>query len=656
MADIPLPRRPAVEPRVSARSQPLPTAENIASVQMPRDPGLNVPSFGGSGRGLEAVGTAAGDFIGEFAKRHQSRFDAVEFARALDDHTKFTDETSLKFSTERDFSRKDDLEDFGKTLAERRVQLLGDFKGSADARARLEARLIGIESQAAGRAGAVGATIAETRAKSTLTKVLPSLGEGVRQSASRLGTGGHSLDSVMKDINSAFQTYDARLDDVRGLFDPTQEDSQRQAGRDQIAADALNVLIMRGDDAAAETLITGSLQGLVSDKVRNGTLEKIATIRQAKAEASRAPVKGIPRDIFNKLPVADQNAILTGKAPEKTLERIQAEAFAKESGERKARMDGIAALLSQVGAPGLPQGEDGTPGPAIEQPFGPNEQASEDVKKLGQLFATSRRLLHAGETELANGFLAEARFLAENSPDIQRQRELNKPISADLASELGVPVGTTLSSVVDRIPRSPEDQARSKSTARAEGTAQVKAREQIDFISQASGILANLREEAKIDPGILGVRGSLRSTGQTATQVLADIGFGSIVDGARDIAFGNSNLSLDEITKLFESPTLSTLSLIENSVGLILARLRVPDGRVPVEIIKQSIKDVNLTGLTGSKQVMDRLDFIMKNLNETENRLRQRSGLVEEPEETGDKPERKRFRVKDGKFIPAESK
>lgn len=292
--------------------------------------------------------------------------------------------------------------------------------------------------------------------------------------------------------------------------------------------------------------------------------------------------------------------------------------------------------------------EDVENGEAVTAPFDGDIEASDDARTVAQLVTASRRLLIIGDSSTANALLGQARFLAENSPEIQRRNELDQPISESLAREFGLPVGTPLRAALGRIPRSPEDLAQSKATAGARGRGQVEAEEQIGFIGEARGIIGDLLGKVKVDPGLVGIRGSFRSTGKTALNVVGELGLSALLESASDLAFSNTDLSLDQISELTSSSTLSVLSLIENSVGLILARLRTPQGRVPVDVIKRSIKDVKLTGLTGSQQVIDRLEFINNMLGGREQGLQKRFGLG------GGKSGSPRFRVEGGKLVPVQ--
>ena len=69
-----------------------------------------------------------------------------------------------------------------------------------------------------------------------------------------------------------------------------------------------------------------------------------------------------------------------------------------------------------------------------------------------------------------------------------------------------------------------------------------------------------------------------------------------------------------EAEKLFNSKQLDQLSILENSIGLLLARSRVPDNRIPVSVIKKSIEDVDLTGLRSDEQVRNRLQNVLGQL------------------------------------------
>lgn len=292
---------------------------------------------------------------------------------------------------------------------------------------------------------------------------------------------------------------------------------------------------------------------------------------------------------------------------------------AEEEAKLKARRDNIDAILNTPDTSGISIG-------LPENAF-MGEAGSNDARRVSGLFSQAQKLFRAGETTLASNALSQASFLAQNSPEIQKSRELDKVIPESLASELQVPVGTTMREIVGLVPKSPAEKSRETAVAGALGRGEVGAKQQIGFINEATGTIESLLSEIEKDPGVVGIRGSLRSTGQTALGVLSDLGAKNLLGVARDIAASASDLPLDEFQTMFESETLSTLNLLENSIGLILARMRTPDGRIPVDVITRSIDDVSLSGITSSEQVKSRLNLVLNLMKGREANLRSQFGM-----------------------------
>ena len=357
--------------------------------------------------------------------------------------------------------------------------------------------------------------------------------------------------------------------------------------------------------------------------------------------------------------VTKARRIAKAKRPSITEDTERAGAIARE--KQSVKMEGIRQILQAAGADLLPdpagiEGTDKTEagqleGPAISAPFGPQETASADAQDVARLFSASRRLLLVGETGMANNLLSQARFISDNSTDIKRQQELDKSISADLASELGVEIGTTYREVLGVIPSSPGELAEERSVGTARGRQRVADEEQLGFVDEARTMVSGLLENIEADPGIVGVRGSLRATGQTAFGVLGDLGATALAETARGLAFDNTDLGLDSVTQMFDSPTLSVLDILENSIGLVLARLRTPSGRIPVDVIKRSIKDVQLKGLKSSEQIQNRLKLVLGQLDRRAGKIEKRSGGVEQESAPSSLP---RFRIEGGVLTPVE--
>lgn len=314
------------------------------------------------------------------------------------------------------------------------------------------------------------------------------------------------------------------------------------------------------------------------------------------------------------------------------VERERNLARAREAGELLAKKEVLAPIFESLGLPtqdAKDLADETSSLPAVQQPFGEGVAATDDFKNVARLLAASRRFLAIGETALANSMLSQARFLSENSQSIRLKNELSKPISSELASEMGVPIGTPMREIIGRIPRTPEERKRAGSEAAERGRQQVKGEETLAFIDSASNVITDLIREIDVDPTIVGIGGSLRSVGQNAIEIINDLGWSNLVNAARETVFLDSELSLDEMTGLFSSPTLSVLDIMENSIGLILARIRTPVGRIPVDVIKRSIKDSQLSGLKGSKVIVNRLNFILKTLGNRGGGIKKRFNIEE---------------------------
>jgi hypothetical protein len=328
--------------------------------------------------------------------------------------------------------------------------------------------------------------------------------------------------------------------------------------------------------------------------------------------------------------------------------------------------------------------------------------------------ALSRRFFLIGDNVSANGLLSQARMIVDNSREIQEQRELDKPITnVEMLRELGLPLGATMRQGAGRmlqsaeqlqsvrqkgeritldearefqvpttinrgeleaiqrdrersgagsaVPRTFEEKAQAGSLASARGRNQAQAEVQMRFVFETHQQVTDILEEIKDDPTLVGTVGAMRATGRTALTLLADLGFDNFVDAARDIASDQSDLGADEIFDFFDDPLLSALDLLSNSIGINRARLRNPIGRVPVEIIKRSIKDSDLTKFGGSEKIIDVLNRVLKDeLGRRRNVLKKQfPGMFDPFEDGGEISEEQvippgipEFRLEGGKFVP----
>lgn len=636
--------------------------------------GVSASSFGGAeGAALSEVGeelSAAADEEVKIALDLQNRREAVDRADILNEYTKAADDLFRNANSQTDLSKGENLQQFGLQLNELRKQALTKWGGSESGGLILDERLAASEGARIAASAKEAALIGQAKVEAVVGSYLNTARSAV------------TSDPEILDEQIAITLKRARED--FGAFDPKQELEYNRVIPATLADAAVSSYILGGKINKAEELLKRPEFAAAIGETRQRQLSKqIGLVRTAKAkaiaDARSARVKGVPRDIFDNLTSGQKLELLgvdkaegeilseadTTKAglpkgtvaqrkasgdieilhtPEKDLVRVEAEAEAKRKGALTANRKNVESILRASGA--SPLGVSGIP------LFAGDEKGSSATRDIARLLTASRNLLVAGETSKANALLAQAKFIADNSADIKQQRELDKPVSAKLASDLGIPLGTTLREVTSLIPKSPEERAESTAEASATGAGRVKARGQLAFISQARETITDFLDAVEDDPGIVGVRGSLRATGQTAVGVIGDLGLDSIVDAAKSIALTDTDASSEDFEGWFDNPKLSVLKVFENSVGLVLARLRTPQGRVPVEVIKRSIDDVKLSGFTSTEQVQNRLNFVLNVLATRERNLKGTFGLGPEgePSEAGAPT----HEIKDGKLIRIE--
>lgn len=634
-------------------------------------PGRALQQLGGAiateGKRISKDDEAAARAEAKASLQLQDRREAVTRADILNGHSTAAGNLLRNSLSQKDLSKDEDMIAFGLELNDLRTQARGSFQGSELGGLILEERLAEAEGKFVAEAVKQAALIEQA-------KVEKVLGDNLNLARNEVSFRPEILDEqIQKELKRAREDF--------GFFDPTEELAFESIIPATLANAAISSHIISGKFGKAEALLTRpDLAAALGEKRTLQLSEQIqeskTALDKARAEARTRDVKGVPRDVFDALPSEERQRLLgteepiegeilneeeTAKAgfesgtvvqqkPDGTFDVLQepgtdlaeteAIAQAKERGTLTARAENTASILRAAGVPPLA---------GVIAPFGEKEPASDDVQSVAQLLRGASALIAGGQTQLANSLLSQARFLANNSSDIRTQRELDKPISTELAREFGVPVGTTMREVTSLIPESPEERAGDLAEASAAGRQRVESRQQLAFVSEARDTITDFLDAIEDDPGLVGIRGSLRSTGQAAIGVLHDLGLTGITDTARSIALTDSDLGTEGFEDLFDNPKLSVLKVFENSVGLILARIRNPTGRLQVAVINLSIEDVKLSGLTSTERVVNRLNFVLNVLAARERNLRG-SFKEEEEEEEEDPANAPTHHIIDGKL------
>ncbi len=152
-------------------------------------------------------------------------------------------------------------------------------------------------------------------------------------------------------------------------------------------------------------------------------------------------------------------------------------------------------------------------------------------------------------------------------------------------------------------------------------------------ISSIKATIAALDKTSSIisdEPTSVGFLSNLKRKGQAGLDFLREAGFTDTANQLLEFASSKTELSRTEAEGFFSDRNLSQLKLLENQIGVALARLDFDaqggTGRLPVELIKQGIKAVQLTGLTSGRQIKERLSVLRERFVAAQTGLETRFG------------------------------
>ena len=267
----------------------LPSSQNVSQVSpgITRDPGVQIPKVDS---GASVVSQELGPAIDKYAQvlqqqenkyaqvlqQQENRRDTVDRSSLINQHNDEAGKELLRLNTEEDLSREEVLEQYGSFLTKRRQELIQSHKGSKDSRALLETRLQDIGADFTGRAAGISAKIGREKVETTFKNALTPL--AIRAAA----------DPKKENIDTLFLDLETQINDLRGAFDPTEEEKLRSAGREQITLSAVDTLIARGRVETAGGLLedAGLAQSLSPDKQRE-IRRRIETVRYERDEVLR---------------------------------------------------------------------------------------------------------------------------------------------------------------------------------------------------------------------------------------------------------------------------------------------------------------------------------------------------------------------------------
>lgn len=258
--------------RRTTRTARLPTAADVPTEKVVKDPGLAVPDFAEQETGLSAIGSTVSVF-GELAERSRSRTDAVDRARIVSTYNEVRATELRRIQTEEDLSSEEVTKAYIKGGRAAIQEALEGHAGSADSKARLAIRLEGVHSVYASQVSILGAA-------AQLARVETSLGESLNTLTA----------SVYNDpgmLELAFESLDATIDDMAPALTPAQETDFQTSGRQILAKSAIDSFLDRGLHREAQRILeqTPGLAKVMSPETQTNIQRRIAAFENAETEA-----------------------------------------------------------------------------------------------------------------------------------------------------------------------------------------------------------------------------------------------------------------------------------------------------------------------------------------------------------------------------------
>ena len=290
----------------------LPSSTDVQTVspRVTADPGVAAPA----GAFQSPAGVAASELAPGFEKlaemkvRQDNRRDTVDRSSHINQYNDDLNKELMRLNTEADLSREDVLSEFGGFMTKRRQELLKAHSGSPDSRTMLDVRLQDIASAYTGRAAGLSVQLGREKVKTTFRNNINPLITKAAQNP--------SLDN----IDNLYLDLETQIDDLRGAFDPAEEESLRSAAREEIALSSIDTLLAQGRvESAAGLLETGGLSQYLEPNTLRRVQQNIETNRYEQDKVNRS-IRQAEAVVGRPLSQAER-AQLVGLKPDKATER-----------------------------------------------------------------------------------------------------------------------------------------------------------------------------------------------------------------------------------------------------------------------------------------------------------------------------------------------
>lgn len=312
------------------RAGRLPDAGDVPQVRMAGDPGVQVPAgaFDNGGAAMVQAGAQmeqTGLRLQAARDRIQARQDAVESAGWESAYADAAQGEFLNLKTTADFADHDTLDGFGKFLNDQKATALASYKGTDAGKMALEVRLETQRGQMARMGGAESAAAGERR-------VLGVIGTDINRYS----------DAAYQDptqLPQLFQSFNARMHDMAPALTPESETAYTSIGQRQIALQAINSHLNRGDDQGAREVMAAvpGIDGILKPEDRDKLNQSFAQIEQARTKGQREGQQAV-----------SQFVAVNGRQPT-AAERLQLSHISNTTEGPKTAAQKIADMESVVG-------------------------------------------------------------------------------------------------------------------------------------------------------------------------------------------------------------------------------------------------------------------------------------------------------------------
>lgn len=251
----------------------LPGSADVPSVTSRRDPGLNVPSGAFSSPLADSadVFSAGIDRLLVARQKQEGRESVVDRAALEQLYNLEGTKEFERIKVEGDLSSQATLQDLGKYLSSKRIEVLNSHKGNEESLTRLSSRLIDIESDIIGKAAALSTRLGREKVTTLWNDRLDPLAQSA------------SLDPTHENVSKLLMNVDGYLDEFKDAFDPTEEGSLRAGAKEHIALSALDSLINSGRIEVASSLLEdGGLYTELAPETQRDVRRRIQKARFAK--------------------------------------------------------------------------------------------------------------------------------------------------------------------------------------------------------------------------------------------------------------------------------------------------------------------------------------------------------------------------------------